>query len=170
VIGVRCGNGWCEIGKRVKKEPSAYRGGKTRRIKAWHDTQRLAVSVDGKLKPWTSPPATVFPVENLEALKDTAAFRDKWVKVATVKSDASYERLKIPFNPKDSSELSIKYDPQKGWRAQMSSRNMSGTPVVAEFDVTMMPPLTRRSRESPDGVGRTTTSRSGHGVRMGAVR
>lgn len=148
VIGVRCGNGWCEIGKNVKKEPSQFRGGKTRRIKAWYDSQRLAISIGGKLKPWKSTPATVFPIENLEALKDTSDFKE-WVKVATIKSDTSYERLKIPLNKPDSSELSLKYDPQKGWRAQMSSRNIDGTSVLAEFDVTMMP-----HKEKIPGVAR----------------
>jgi hypothetical protein len=141
VIGVKCGNGWCEIGKKVKKEPPVHAGGKTRRIKGWHDAQRLAIDAgNGKLKPGMSTPATVFPIENLEALKDTADFKDKWVKVATVKSDTSYERLKIPYNPKDSSELSIMYDSQaKKWNAKMSSRDTTGTTIDAFFEVRMMP-------------------------------
>jgi hypothetical protein len=51
VIGVRCGNAWCELGaKNVKKAPNDAAGGKADKIKGYHSLQDLALGSGVKVK------------------------------------------------------------------------------------------------------------------------
>ena len=95
-IGMRCVNGWCEIGNtpatvgfsgiaitRPGHSAVPYLSNTQEgRIKGWHDEQRLAkLDPAGDLVPALQ--ATVTPAPGLEAMT-TDYFKDNWVRVATV--------------------------------------------------------------------------------------
>jgi hypothetical protein len=140
IIGVKCGNGWCEVGKGVTYGNS-HTGGTKRLVKGWFDEQRLAIRpAAGPLKPWQQSVASVFPSDDLESYGTPQDFRYKWVPVGTIESPAAYGRLEIKGHPRIPSELYLMwFELTDKWYALMVSYDPAGRRYSSMFAVNMVP-------------------------------
>lgn len=129
LIGIKCGDGWCEIGRHVKLV-NKHAGGKKRRVKGWFDEQRLAVrSGTGPLKP-TDSVATIFAVDNLESYNKKEDFKE-WTQVATITSPYEYPKLGITGVPGIEAEVYLKFLGDTTWSAQIVSIDKNGDAITS---------------------------------------
>ena len=137
VIGVKCGDGWCEIGRKVKYEHD-HPGGKKRSVKGWFDEQRLAVGTRGSLKPWSAGVATIFAVDSLESYTKKEDFESDWVHVATISSPQAYPKLGLVGTDRIQALMYLKHAAGGAWSARIVAIDGNSAVTTSEFPVTMI--------------------------------
>jgi hypothetical protein len=141
LIGIKCGDGWCAIGRQPKYQNS-YVGGKKRRVKGWLDEQRLAVrDKSGEpLKPSKHGVSTIFAVDNLESYTKPEDFeKPDWIHVATISSPQEYPKLGLIGSPGIQAEMYLHHVASPAaWSARIISIDKKGKATTSEFKVDMV--------------------------------
>ena len=138
LIGVKCGDGWCEIGRKVPPANPHSGPGKPpqRVVPGWFDEQRLAIrsTPGGPLKPWQSGTAEIYPDKDLADYTKPDQFKNKWIHVASIKTPAPYDKLGLKKHDTIESELFLMYFLDDWW-ANVHTMDESGIEKESAFSI-----------------------------------
>jgi hypothetical protein len=140
IAGLRCADAWCEFGTNtvVPSQTAGAEPGAT--IKGWHDEQRLATSVNGKLTR-SHILATIYPDKDF---KPKDASDGSWhmvahVKVKDPKSELAGSKYGLKWGlAEGDNDLEFQYTPAtKAWDGRFTHKDKTtGKPVVTRIVVT----------------------------------